>query len=349
MWSPWNKYISLFVIPIMNFCTIIHCQSEEIFDSTLEAPALTNITQLTFPSMGFEKAGEAYFSPDDLSIIFQAVPVGKDQYQIYVMNLEEGIPRMVSTGMGACTCAYFRPDGKKIIFASSHEDPQLIDESYTQSVPGYRREGGQYSWEFTPYMNIYEANLDGSSLMALTTGPAYHAECAYSPDGSHIVFASNSCGSMNIFTMKTDGSEVRQVTQTTNSYNGGCFFSPDGNQIIFRADREKANYLQIYVINVDGTGEQQLTANSAVNWAPYWHPNGEVVAYSTSRHGHRYYEIYLLNILTGQEYRLTHDATFDGLSVFSNDGKKMMWTSKRGLDNTCQIFLADFEMPQEVL
>src|SRR5436853_597198 len=101
-----------------------------------EQEHLQNIRQVTFSSMGFEKAGEAYFSFDDREIIFQAVPKGNEHYQIYRLNLEEGVPRLVSTGRGACTCAYFRPDGKKIIFASSHEDPHLLDDAFRQNVPG---------------------------------------------------------------------------------------------------------------------------------------------------------------------------------------------------------------------
>jgi TolB protein len=318
----------------------------EVFDSKLEAKCLKNIKQITFPSMGFEKAGEAYFSPNGENILFQAVPTGQEHYQIYGMNLKEGIPRLVSTGRGACTCSYFRPDGKKIIFASSHEDPTLDELEHSQAVPGYKREGGSYSWEFTPYMNIYEANPDGSGLKALTDGPAYHAECAYSSDGKRIVFASNIDGCMNIYTMKADGSDVRQVTHSTHSYNGGPFFSPDGKKIIYRTDPEKPDYLQIFAINCDGSNQRQLTQNSAVNWAPFWHPKGKVVAFTTSLHGHAHYEIYLLHIQTAVQHRLTHNSTFDGLGVFSNDGKKFMWTSKRGPDATCQLFLADFTMPK---
>lgn len=330
------------------FCEAEEIPDEKTFDSYIESKALQNIRQLTFSSMGFEKAGEAYFSPNGKNIIFQAVPKKEKHYQIYTMNIKEGIPRMVSTGRGACTCAFFRPDGKKIIFASSHEDPLLNDSLYEPSVPGYKREGGQYAWDFTPYMNIYEAEPDGSHLMPLTTGPAYHAECAYSPDGSRIVFASNSDGTMNIYTMKADGSDIRQVTHTNYCYNGGCFFSPDGKKILFRADREKPHYLQIYVVNADGTNERQLTNNGAVNWAPYWHPKGQIIAFTTSLHGHKHYEVYALNIETGIHYRLTHNPSFDGLPVFSNDGKKLLWTSKRSPDNTCQIFLADFVMPEEL-
>ncbi|MBS0656523.1 MAG: PD40 domain-containing protein [Verrucomicrobia bacterium] len=322
--------------------------AEEVFDTSLERLALPSVQQVTFPEMGFEKAGEAYFSPDGNSLIFQAVPHGQEHYQMYVMDLETRIPHMVSTGLGACSCGYFRPDGKKIIFASSHSDPELANPDFTHQVPGYKRSGGSYSWAFTPYMNIYEANPDGSELTPLTQGAAYNAECGYSPDGSQIVFASNRSGSMNLYTMQADGSNVQQVTHTTDCYNGGSFFSPDGEQIIFRADREKQHYLQLYVIDADGTNERQLTSNGAVNWAPYWHPNGKVVAFTTSLHGHAHYEIYLLNIVTGDSFRLTHNASFDGLPSFSYDGTKMVWTSKRSVDQSCQLFVAEFLMPEEM-
>lgn len=291
---------------------------------------LHHITQITFPSMGFEKAGEAYFSPDDQNIIFQAVPTGQENYQIYRMNLSEGIPRLVSTGKGACTCSFFHPSGEKIIFASSHEDPD----------PKSKEKSDRYKWDLTAYMNIYEANPDGSDLKALTTGSAYHAECAYSPDGEEIVFASNESGSMNLYIMKKDGSEVRKITHTDHCYNGGPFFMPDGKQVIFRADREKKDYLQIYI--TDGTTERQLTDNGAINWAPYPHPDGKTIAYTTSLYGHHAYAIELLDIETGATQRLTYGNTFDGLPVFSHDGRKLLWTSKRGQDGTCQIFIADF-------
>lgn len=311
-------------------------------NSEFEQRCLSTIRQLTFPSMGFEKAGEAYFSSDGKNIIFQAVPEGEKLFQIFIMDLQGGIPRRVSTGKGACTCSNFRPDGKKIIFASSHESPENSRNQEQQST-----EKGRYVWNLTPYMNIYEADLDGSNLVALTSGPAYHAECAYSQDGSEIVYASNQDGSMNLYIMNADGSNVRQITHTNSCYNGGPFFSPDGEKIVFRADREKPDYLQVFLINRDGLGERQLTSNQAVNWAPYWHPNGKIIAYTTSIHGHGQYEIYLLNIISGAECRLTHNTNFDGLPVFSPDGRMILWTSKRS-GQTSQIFLADFTLPDEL-
>ena len=308
-----------------------------VIDSHQEKIHLQNIQQVTFLSMGFEKAGEAYFSPDGNSIIFQAVPNGEKDYQIYTLNLNEKSPLMVSTGKGNCTCGFYRPDGKKIIFASSHESP-LINEKAPHTT------SNNYVWDLTPYMQIYEAELDGSNLKCLTSGPAYHAECGYSPDGKSIVYASNESGSMNIYVCNADGSNVEPLTHTNYSYNGGPFFSPDGKWIIFRADREKKDILQLFLISVDGKQEKQLTNNEHVNWAPFWHPNNRFIAYTTSKHGHRAYQIYLLDIETGEEYRLTHSSTFEGLPSFSKNGRKIVWTSKRG-NSAPQIFIADFFLP----
>lgn len=294
---------------------------------------LMNIEQLTSPDLGFKKAGEAYFSPDGKKISFQGVPFGEEDYQIYTLDLTTKEIVRISYGTGACTCSFFRPDGKKIIFAASPKN--------ATTAPS-----GTYKWDLTPYMNIYEANIDGTELKPLTKGAAYHAECAYSPDGSEIVYASNEDGSMNIYVMNSDGTNVRQVTHTTDCYNGGPFFSPDGNQIIFRADRQKPHFLQIYCMDKDGSHLQQLTDNQAVNWAPFWYPKGHAIAYTTSLHGHHNYQIYFLNIWTAKHYQVTSEPCFNGLPTFNHDGTQLLWTSKRGPDKTSQVFIADFQLPQ---
>src|ERR1700694_3811228 len=87
-----------------------------------ESAYLKNIRQVT---KDFVRAGEGYFSPDRKRIIFQAEEkdTGNPFYQIFVMNLKTGKTRRVSPGVGKTTCSYFAPNGKKIIFASSHLDP----------------------------------------------------------------------------------------------------------------------------------------------------------------------------------------------------------------------------------
>ena len=305
--------------------------ADSFLEENQESPTLSAIEQLTTEEMGFDKAGEAYFSPCGTMISFQAVPKGEKDYQIYIMDLNTRNIREISQHMGACTCSFFRPDGKKIIFAGSHlNTPEPT--------------GGGYKWDLTPYMNIYETDLDGSSIKAITTGSAYHAECAYSPDGKEIVYASNEDGCMNLYIINSDGTNKRQITHDTHCYNGGPFFSPDGEQIIFRADKDKPHYLQIYIIDKDGQNLRQMTQNHAVNWAPFWHPSKKGFAYTTSIHGHHAYEIYYYSFNSCHHYRLTYHKGFDGLPSFDASGTKMLWTSKRGRGNTSQVFIANFNI-----
>src|SRR5947208_3078128 len=148
-----------------------------------ESAHLKNIKQVT---SAFVRAGEGYFSPDGRQIVYQAEEkdTGNPFYQIFVQDLATGRYRRVSPGVGKTTCAYFRPDGQKIIFASTHLDP----DAKAKYAPEYRqREEDQkagrrrrYTWDFDPHMDIFEANPDGSDLKRLTDAGGYDAEGSYS-------------------------------------------------------------------------------------------------------------------------------------------------------------------------
>lgn len=321
----------------------------------LEAVHLKNVRQVTTV---FARAGEGYFSPDLKQIIYQAEEKGTGNpfYQIFVQDLATGRHQRVSPGLGRTTCAYFSPDGKKIIFASSHLDPDAkkhyADEFRIrddEKTSGKRR---RYVWDFDPHMDIFEANPDGTGLKRLTEAKGYDAEGSYSADGKQIVFCSNRDGHLELYIMNADGSGVRKLTNAPNCYNGGPFFSPDGKRVIFRSDRKKKDHLQLHVINTDGTGERALTDDLTwVFWAPYWHPDGKHIIYTAADHGNPMarpnYDVYWMNVDTGNTVRLTHAPGQDVLPVFSPDGKKLMWTSTRDGKQPAQLYLAEFEPPKD--
>jgi Tol biopolymer transport system component len=322
--------------------------AEEV--ARLEAVHLTNIRQVSY---GLARSGEGYFSPDGRSIIFQAVPhippsifhhpaPDEDGYQIFLGPLEEDAPlKMVSTGKGRCTCPFFHPSGKSILFASTHLFPSTDAEP--PRGPAYSR-SARYRWEFPETMDIFTADLDGRNLKRLTDTHGYDAEASYSADGARIVFTSFRDGDGEIYIMDANGKSARRITHAK-GYDGGPFFSPDGRRIIYRSDRKGNDLLQIYVNNTEGTAERALTQNDFVNWGPYWHPNGTHIIYATSKHGHSNYELYLMNVDTGAEERITYYEGFDGLPVFSPDGKRLMWTSSgRTADHKSQLFIADFTL-----
>ncbi len=328
-------------------------------DESMEARYLTNVRQIT---SGQVKAGEGYFSPDASLIVYQAVPEGYPFYQIYLQKPEYGAPpRRISSGRGRTTCSFFNPDGKHLIYASSHLDPEIgqTEQAERQRQADEARSGQhrRYQWDFDPYMEIFECDLEGQHLRQLTHDKGYDAECSYSPDGKQIVFCSDRDGDPDLYVMDAEGGNVRQLTNAPN-YDGGPFFSPDGQWIVYRSDRKQQGFLQIHVIGVDGQHDTALTDNVGVNWAPFWHPHAPYIIWTGADHSdpkaRPNYDLWLLKYEIrsdgvfglGAPLRVTDHTAADVLPVFSPDGKRLMWTSNRSDDHASQLWLADFQLPQ---
>ena len=320
-------------------------------ESSKEAPFIGSVKQVT---SGFPRAGEGYFSPDGQSIVYQAYPIGYPFYQIYTQKLD-GTPLRLSPGRGRTTCAYFTPDSKRILFASSHSDPKI--EETEKAGRDLAAQGGRrrYQWDFDPHMDLYTVNPDGTGLQRLTDTPGYDAEGSYSSDGKHIVFTSSRDGDPDLYIMNADGSGVRQLTNV-NGYDGGPFFSPDNKWVIFRSDRQKEHMLQLFAISVDGKQEVQLTNNlDQVNWCPYFHPSGKYLIWSGADYSRgpmgANFHLFTMDLdkdadgelKAGKTEQVTFEPVHDVLPVFSPDGTKLMWTSTRTADKSSQLFIADWK------
>jgi TolB protein len=312
---------------------------------------LRNVRQLTF---GGENA-EAYFSADGKRLIFQSTRDGYPADQIYTMRRDGGELRRVSTGKGRCTCAYFFPNGRRILFSSTH----LAGDA--PPPPPDRSRG--YVWGLFPSYEIFTARPDGSDLRRITDHPGYDAEATISPRGDRIVFTSLREGDLDLYTMDRDGKNVRRVTRAL-GYDGGAFFSPDGKQLVFRAQRprteaETRDYralldenlirptsLEIFVVNADGTGERQITRNGAANFCPFFTPDGQRIIFASNLENPRgrNFDLYLIRVDGSGLERITTDPTFDGFPMFSPNGKKLVWASNRNAaaPGDTNVFIADW-------
>lgn len=324
-----------------------------------EAKLLSGTRQLTFDGL---RAGEGYFSADGKKMVFQSErEEGNPFYQIYMMDLETGDMEKISPGHGKTTCAWIHPDGKRVLFASTHANT----ESKAQQEAEYAdRESGKarkYSWDYDGEFEIYETVIGSGVYRNLTNTKGYDAEGAYSPDGNKIVFASNRQaydGSMSeedqkafkldkkfpmeIYLADGDGSNVKRLTNT-DGYDGGPFFSADGSKICWRRFDRKGLTAEIYTMSLDGTEERQVTRLGAMSWAPYFHPSGDYLIFATNKHGFDNFELYLVDVKGEKEpVRVTHTTGFDGLPTFSPDGRTLSWTSNRTPGGQSQIFLANW-------
>ena len=57
------------------------------------------------------------------------------------------------------------------------------------------------------------------------------------------------------------------------------------------------------------------------------------------------FEIQDGTLVKGPVTRVTDHPAADVLPVFSPDGRRLMWTSKRTDDGTSQLWIADFSLP----
>jgi Tol biopolymer transport system component len=317
-----------------------------------EAKHLRNIQQLTF---GGQNA-EAYFSSDGKKLIFQSTREPYKCDQIFTMNLDGTDQRMVSTGKGRTTCSYFFGDGKRILYASTH-----LGSPDCPPKPDYSK---GYVWAIYPSFDIFTANADGSDVKQLTTTNGYDAEATLSTDGKKIVFTSIRNGDLDIYTMDADGTNVKQLTHEL-GYDGGPFFSPDGKLIVYRAHHPKTEqeirdykellaqnlirptYLEIWLMNSDGSNKRQITDMGAASFAPSFFPDGKRIIFASnvgSTGGMGNFELYAVDLDGKNLERITFTDGFDGFPMFSPDGKKLVWVSGRNgkVPHETNIFIADW-------
>jgi TolB protein len=322
-----------------------------------EEKHLKNVRQLTF---GGQNA-EAYFSLEDKYLIFQHQGEGVPCDQIYSIPVDTpdgkpAAPKLISTGKGRTTCAYYFPSGDRVLFSSTHASSPDCPPK-----PDYSR---GYVWPIYNTYEIFTAKADGSDLKQLTNAHGYNAESTITRDGKHIVFTSTRNGDLDIYTMNADGSNVKQLTHEL-GYDGGPFWSYDGKKIVYRAQHPKtpeeiADYkdllskslirpgnLEIWVMNADGSNKHQVTRNGAANFGPYWHPDGKRIVFASNladpKNG-RDFDLYIINEDgTGLE-RITYAPDFDAFPMFTSDGKRLVWASNRNgkAPHETNLFLADW-------
>lgn len=329
------------------------------YDTEREDQFLSNTQQLITESL---RSGEGYFSADGSRFIFQSeVPGDNPFYQIYVRDLATGATNRVSPGIGLTTCSWIHPTLDRVMFSSTHEDPDALNK---QAEEIRIRESGvdrPYGWDYDRHYEIYQADADGSNIINLTNSDGYDAEGSYSSDGSKILFASNreaysrtltqaeqklfdddSSYFMDLFVMDADGSNVKQLTNSP-GYDGGPFFSPDNSEVVWRRFNPDGNSAEIWTMDIGGGNQRQLTSDAMVAWGPYYHPSGDYIIYSSNVLGHANFELFLIDAEgTNTPVRVTNTDGTDILPVFSPDGARLAWSTTRTPDGTSQIHMGDW-------
>lgn len=320
-----------------------------------------NIQQLTF---GGDNA-EAYFSFDGKWLIFQKTNpkqgIACDQIWMGKIPAKAGEKfesKLVSTGTGRTTCPYFYPDGKHILYSSTH-----LANKDCPPVPDRSKYGNKYIWAVYEGFDIFKADTNGNNVQQLTNTNGYDAEATISPKGDKILFTSIRDGDLDLYTMDLNGRDVKRITNTL-GYDGGAWFSRDGTKILWRASRPTTDaeikeyrellaenlvaptHMEVWIGNADGTGQHQITFLEQANWAPNFTPDGKHIIFCSN---HEYkrgfpFNMYLTDLNGMGLEKISRDKGFDAFPMFSPDGKKIVFCSNRNNGGThdTNIFIADW-------
>ena len=320
-----------------------------------------NVRQLTF---GGDNA-EAYWSYDGKSIVFQKTNPKEGVFcdQIFVgkvpvTDAQKFTSTMIGTGKGRSTCAYFLPDGKHIIYASTH-----LGADSCPPVPDRAKYGNKYIWPLYNSYDIFMADMSGKIVKQMTSAKGYDAEATLSPDGKKMIYCSDKSGDLELYVMDVkSGKEIRVTNEL--GYDGGAWFSPDGTKIVWRASRPKTpeaikeykellaegmvapTNMEVFVANADGSNTKQITALGQANWAPNFTPDGKHIIFCSN---HEYkrgfpFNMYLIDLEGKGLEKISRDKGFDAFPMFSPDGKKIIFASNRNNGGTrdTNLFIADW-------
>ncbi len=185
---------------------------------------------------------------------------------IYVVPIEGGTPRRI-TQLAPSYWHGWSPDGKTLAYCAE-------------------RNGN-----FDIYTIPIEGHSEGKAEKRLTTAEGLDDGPDYSPDGQYIYFNSVRTGLMQIWRMKTDGSEQTQITN--DGYNNWFAHpSPDGKWLVFLSfersvEGHPPNKDVMLRLMPTGGGEIQVLAKlfggqGTIN-VPSWSPDSRQLAFVSYR------------------------------------------------------------------
>jgi Tol biopolymer transport system component len=193
------------------------------------------------------------------------------------------------------------PDGTRLVYARDFNGSAIytIDADGTNEqrlsptpgmdvTPSWSADGSQIVYarlyaapapNAPPMTDIRVMNADGTGDHAILSSTLFSVEPRWSVNGQ-VVFMSLLGGSdLEVFEMKSDGTNVRQLT--TLGTNGDPVWSPDGTRITFGSDREGGGKLNVFAMNADGSQQEQLTHFNVPDEAgdTNWSSDGKKIAF----------------------------------------------------------------------
>ena len=107
--------------------------------------------------------------------------------------------------------------------------------------------------------DIYTLPIEGGQAKLIDGGMAFDSQPKFSPDGKWIAFLSDREGSENVWIMKPDGSEPKQISKDPNAEFASPNWTPDGQYVLVSKAGFGINTFEIWMYHIQGGSGVQIT------------------------------------------------------------------------------------------
>ena len=136
--------------------------------------------------------------------------------------------------------------------------------------------------------DIYTMPIEGGTATRILGGAAFEMQPRFSPDGTRVAFTSDRDGLWNIWTMKIDGTDLKQVSRERQWFVNSPTWAPDGSAIFARRHFVTTRSLgagEVWMYHANGTNLSGLQVTTRETQQkdlgePAISPDGKYLYYS---------------------------------------------------------------------
>lgn len=226
------------------------------------------------------------WSPDQRSVVYTTYK--ENDQEIVQLHLASGAKKILVNAKSLNITPSFSPNGSLLAFASAtggNSDIYTLDLRTQSRVKLTFDKSADLSPTWSPNgreiaftsdrggrPQIYVMSADGSNVRRLTFEGRYNAAPAWSPRGDWIVYVCQlPSQGFKLCRITPDGRKWAQITSgPKHQIDDSPSWAPDGRHLVFSSARSGTSH--IYMVNMDGTGLEQLTSGGTHHSSPSWSP-----------------------------------------------------------------------------